>query len=946
MAEAFSVATSSFAAIGLADVVIRVGKELYSFLAAIKVAPIEIRRLQSDLQDLKVVVSEVKYYWEEFNLSSSLGNSHSVPPSFISSLEGLREELLALAELATKQGIVKRWAGKIKWVFEEREIAKSLTRLESHKAALNTALILVGRRNDLTLYKEVKSVHSVIEDTMLQTAANENVLQDCIQRGTDELASAITKQSQEHQQRLQGVQDAVLAGQTNFELATSGVRQTAVVVQKGFLAAESNASKRHKEIRRKITRTGTNTTRGLSALRSDIKTLTATFVNVSMLETKTWGGISFNGQSREILLPLLLLQPRLCEAISQLLLRNQHEICKEHLLWLKSEFQGLLVSSMQDIADTSRKPMSSVVDSSQCLRCSPNPFTKVHFCEPTSSSLGDSGVVLDTVRKQKRDRGPEAGLRRRGRRLIHKSWYFELPIGKLYVNVIVGSSDSTSPRSGTQSVGFSFVPRPDICSTALNAWFTKSIAKRKAPQLSTQLNAYTAIDSSNDFDDICRHGTIKDIDTAFREGKASPFTLDACGMSIHNSAAYYGRLDLLKYLVDQGLGPCSIDGGSQALSGLWESLQGRAYHADNNVESSQTMFNFLLDHGCDIDAVSGGFGLLLHSTVHDSSAPYTVEKVQQLGQWTKLLKHEGYDFDKRDPSGLTALLSHALSTRALSTQNVRLLLDEGADPQAQDQHGSNALQKAMHSLDNGELFLDNVDRKLRLLIGARCDVNHCDVWGQTPSDDALSYDCWDEWCSALEANGLDVHDVLRADREHKERFIEQNRGDLSGNIEGVYEYGSESSDALNDYLEWKKESVDCYAKIKKLVSQNHALSGGKYPAVVDFLETSTIELLPGRGSYEDVHREIADLVNSGCDLISYLEAFFRVVPGNKRFTKTVFRLRKWDIHDDVVSTLNRMKVRAPLKAMRGARFTYADRSCNTRERIIRVLRARPDPRPD
>ncbi len=66
-------------------------------------------------------------------------------------------------------------------------------------------------------------------------------------------------------------------------------------------------------------------------------------------------------------------------------------------------------------------------------------------------------------------------------------------------------------------------------------------------------------------------------------------------------------------------------------------------------------------------------------------------------------------------------------------------------------------------------------------------------------------------------------------------------------------------------------------------------------------------------TYEEVHSEIADLVDSDCDLTDYLEAFFRVIPGNKRFTKTVFRLRKWDIHDDVISTLNRMKVRAPLK---------------------------------
>jgi hypothetical protein len=135
-----------FAAVGLADVVIRVGKELYGFLAAIKGAPTEIRRLQSDLRDLELIVSEVKLYWEEFNLSSSPANRHDVLHSFVSSLEAVREEFFCLGRLGQdKEGIAKRLAGKIKWVFEEREIAKSLKRLESHKAALNIALILVGR---------------------------------------------------------------------------------------------------------------------------------------------------------------------------------------------------------------------------------------------------------------------------------------------------------------------------------------------------------------------------------------------------------------------------------------------------------------------------------------------------------------------------------------------------------------------------------------------------------------------------------------------------------------------------------------------------------------------------------------------------------------------------------------------------------------------------------
>lgn len=59
-----------------------------------------------------------------------------------------------------------------------------------------------------------------------------------------------------------------------------------------------------------------------------------------------------------------------------------------------------------------------------------------------------------------------------------------------------------------------------------------------------------------------------------------------------------------------------------------------------------------------------------------------------------------------------------------------MLLDEGADPKTQDNDGSNALHKVMHSIDNGELFLENIYRKSRLLIAASSNVNQCDIWGR------------------------------------------------------------------------------------------------------------------------------------------------------------------------------------------------------------------------
>lgn len=146
MTDPFLVASSSFATVGLADVVIRLGKELYGFLTALTAAPSEIRRLQSDLRDLEHLLTKVKFYGEECSISPLIANHHQFLPLVASSLQGLQQELLQLTDsIKSRGGRTRKWVGGLKWVLGAPQLDKSLKRLESHKAALSLALILVGR---------------------------------------------------------------------------------------------------------------------------------------------------------------------------------------------------------------------------------------------------------------------------------------------------------------------------------------------------------------------------------------------------------------------------------------------------------------------------------------------------------------------------------------------------------------------------------------------------------------------------------------------------------------------------------------------------------------------------------------------------------------------------------------------------------------------------------
>jgi hypothetical protein len=85
------VATSAFAVVGLADVVLRAGKEVYQFLEAITDAPAEVEKLRCCIHDTTLLVEESKRYWEESKNSisstpSSTTNQNQALPQFKSAL--------------------------------------------------------------------------------------------------------------------------------------------------------------------------------------------------------------------------------------------------------------------------------------------------------------------------------------------------------------------------------------------------------------------------------------------------------------------------------------------------------------------------------------------------------------------------------------------------------------------------------------------------------------------------------------------------------------------------------------------------------------------------------------------------------------------------------------------------------------------------------------------
>ena len=154
MSDPLSVTASAFAVVGLADVVSRASKGCYQFLCAIRDAPSDVQQLKYCIEETALLLQSTQKYCNELKTQASAGSAE--PPTaraapshvisqFTLALRGLQREFLALDRVAKKHKAVASSWGKLKWVFDERRLGQSLSKLQNSKSTLAAALLLAGR---------------------------------------------------------------------------------------------------------------------------------------------------------------------------------------------------------------------------------------------------------------------------------------------------------------------------------------------------------------------------------------------------------------------------------------------------------------------------------------------------------------------------------------------------------------------------------------------------------------------------------------------------------------------------------------------------------------------------------------------------------------------------------------------------------------------------------
>ncbi|KAF2785996.1 hypothetical protein K505DRAFT_205690, partial [Melanomma pulvis-pyrius CBS 109.77] len=740
MPDPLSLAASSFAVIGVADVVLRVGVECCRFLSEIKDAPAEIDSLRTCIKDNLQLVDTLKKHSDDLRdpappMSLPATDASSALDGFNSSIRALHRELNALQALAKKHsGIDKTWA-RVKWILDERKINKSLEKLERSKSTLGVALSLL---EGFVLHSQPIHCPVHADNICLQrrrsafSQKRSNVL---VQQNFQRITSTMDGQLQELS-IVRATQEKVLSGQEKVILQSTQQSKKTSLLRKDLLKATRTDQSEHAKTQRKI---ADGNRKVINTISSKLDDLCISVPKVPIVAKNSNREIYFFGERREsILTPLVLMKDLVQWAVLHSLSHHADRLSSQHLYWLRSEFDKLVSSATQEAA-------------AFCQGSTATPFDQWNYLT-RGNTLPDTGVPLGSPiatdycegdDRKMTPAGSNGVVHQRGFRSKYEVFSFSSPAGQLHLTVSRTSDIANSARS-IEEAHLSFIPTRGICSNSIKARFVKSINSGFEPRLYTQLNAFRLVEDYDLHMKLCHYGSIEDIDAAFRSGLA----------------ALGARSDVLQYFDSQGVGQSNLNGGGDILDGFWFSICDVSQRIPDDSFAKMQAY---CDEICPLIARSS----LLHPLAWDTGE-VSDKNVHLTKMWMEFLKRNDYDFELQDGWGDTPLLDNLSLLGKNSLENTLLLLGFGANPHAVNSDGRNAIQAAMASniFSNYPEKPEILEEKLSLLIEAGVDIHHRDKRGETPSHDARKYyKCWTVWCRALDRNGRKIDEVVREDGE-------------------------------------------------------------------------------------------------------------------------------------------------------------------------------------
>jgi hypothetical protein len=145
MSGALEVAAGAFAVVGVVDVLVRTGRDVYDFLRDVEDAPANAAKLCETIADSILLADASKRYLQQLQNQNPHAPIADTPGALTSALKAIDREVRSLKMLTAKcKGNKSKWSS-IRYALSGQRIDKALSTLERYKSTLATALTLACR---------------------------------------------------------------------------------------------------------------------------------------------------------------------------------------------------------------------------------------------------------------------------------------------------------------------------------------------------------------------------------------------------------------------------------------------------------------------------------------------------------------------------------------------------------------------------------------------------------------------------------------------------------------------------------------------------------------------------------------------------------------------------------------------------------------------------------
>ncbi|CAN9410573.1 unnamed protein product [Alternaria alternata] len=534
--------------------------------------------------------------------------------------------------------------------------------------------------------------------------------------------------------------------------------------------------------------------------------------------SKTWSRVKYvlnnakvdkairNLESNKLLLSayLLPLQSDLDVAIESLIVDHGQEISVNHVHWLQMEFRRLIASAAQESA--TRFPESTAT-----------PIDEWHYPIELNSSSSKIGVEQQLKRPHSGHQDESLDTKRRAvmpRSHISSSnqmWSTNTPSGDIHISIPPARSDGGHDQTGTE-VGLSCMITQNRSTFAVNARFRRVSDGTSQPNVQTQLSVFNKVEGLDDvYWQLFHHGTIAEIDFAYRHGTISPFHVDNQGFNYYFNV----RVDALVYLYTHGIRTSQIIHAldpNKEKSFLNNFLLFSEHQVTHNLKMRE-----LIEHISEEVTFSA-------TTFADTALTLSIQAYarRDWGRAWPLFVICIEMLQKQRPDLLIGLPAgwlngeHTMHNRIWEyvppKQLLSLLFNAGADNERTYTGERNAIEYFMF-LRFGRTVQTNPNSHFRTDADFLSALIAFNVSCTGAFVEARLSNCWDEWCEALRPHGNDIADAV--DEGYAISFLEAHENRSEVNVGGIvkrkskrtgYYYTDDEDDDEDD--DWDDDDGD------------------------------------------------------------------------------------------------------------------------------------------